>query len=145
MARFPLDHYQGTFTSDLFAEADATYFDDAEQFFTLQRQAVAALAEQHGETAAWVEVIEDYTFPRWQYKEAGEGESGGVIIHFCPSGDVEIIEDVIKRDLDPATARATAKTPLAPTPKPAYSEVLCRTIAHHKSMAVQQLLLANPR
>ena len=145
MARFPLDQYQGTFTSDLFAEADTTYFDDAEQFFTLQRQAVTSLAEHYGETAAWVEVIEDHFFPRHHYKEAGEGESGGVVIHFCPSGDVEIIEGVIKRNLDPATARATARAPLAPKPKPAYSEVLCRYIAHHKSMAVQQLLLANPR
>jgi hypothetical protein len=57
-----------------------------EQFFALQRQAVAALAEQHAETADWVEVSEDYHIPRWQYRQTEDGEASGVIINLSPSG-----------------------------------------------------------
>ena len=35
LARFPLEQYQGTYTTDLFGEDATTYFDDVEQFFTL--------------------------------------------------------------------------------------------------------------
>jgi len=61
LAIFPIEQYTGTFTSDLFGDDDTTYFDDAEQFFELQSQAVEALAQQHRETAAWVEVTENYS------------------------------------------------------------------------------------
>jgi ParB family chromosome partitioning protein len=43
-AIFPRERYQGTTTSDLFAEDETTYFDDVEQFFRLQHEAVAELA-----------------------------------------------------------------------------------------------------
>ena len=56
-----------------------------------------------------------------------------------------MLEGLDRHAVTTSTASATADTPLAPKPKPAYSEVLCRSMAHHKSMAVQHLLLANPR
>jgi ParB family chromosome partitioning protein len=144
-ARFPLEQYQGTFTTDLFADDATTYFDDVEQFFSLQRQAVAALAEQLAETADWVEVSEDYHIPRWQYRPREDGEAAGVIINLSPSGEVEVLEGLVKRTLNHGTAKATADNPIAPKPKPAYSTPMCRYVAHHKSMAVQRLLLENPR
>ena len=145
LARFPLERYQGTFTTDLFGEDDTTYFDDVEQLFTLQRQAVADMAEAHAEQAAWVEVTEHYHIPRWHYRQAAEGETGGVVINLAPSGEVEVLDGLARYEVTAGTTSATADTLLAPKPKPAYSKVLCRYIAHHKSMAVQHLLLANPR
>jgi ParB family chromosome partitioning protein len=68
-----------------------------------------------------------------------------VVINLAPSGEVEVLEGLDRHAVTARTASATAETPLAPKPKPAYSEVLCRSLAHHKSMAVQHLLLANPR
>ena len=116
-----------------------------QQFFTLQRQAVAALAEDYAPKAEWVEVTEHYTIPRWHYREAEDGATGGVVINLAPSGTVEVLEGLDRHAVTASTASATSDTPLAPKPKPAYSEVLCRSMAHHKSMAVQHLLLANPR
>jgi ParB family chromosome partitioning protein len=145
LARFPLKQYQGTYTTDLFGEDVTTYFDDVEQFFTLQRQAVAALAEAYAAKAEWVEVTEHYNIPRWHYREAEDGATGGVVINLAPSGQVEVLEGLDRHAVNASTASATSDTPLAPKPKPAYSEVLCRSLAHHKSMAVQHLLLANPR
>src|SRR6266446_440638 len=145
LARFPLEQYQGTCTTDLFGEDATTYFDDVQQFFALQRQAVAALAEAYAPKAEWVEVTEHYTIPRWHYREAEDGATGGVVINLAPSGKVEVLEGLDRHAVTASTASATADTPLAPRPKRAYSEVLCRSMAHHKSMAVQHLLLANPR
>ena len=45
LAIFPLEQYTGTITTDLFAEDETSYFDDAEQFFALQKEAVDATGE----------------------------------------------------------------------------------------------------
>jgi ParB family chromosome partitioning protein len=146
LARFPLEQYQGTFTTDLFGEDDTTYFDDVEQFFTLQRQAVAEMVEAYAATAEWVEVTEHYHIPRWHYRQAEEGDAAGVLVNLSPSGHVEVLEGLSRHEIDPDTAEATAETPIAPPrERPAYSVPLSRSIAHHKSMAVQDLLFANPR
>ena len=114
-------------TTDLFGEDDTTYFDDVEQFFTLQRQAVAELVESYAETAEWVEVTEHYQIPRWHYGETQDGETGGVLINLSPSGHVEVLEGLRRHEIDPDTAEATAETPIAPPrERPAYSVPLCR-------------------
>ena len=147
LAIFPKERYTGTFTTNLFAEDDTTYFDDAAQFFALQRQAVEELAERHGETAAWVEVTEDYAIAAWQYDQAEDGEAGGVIINLSPTGHVSVAEGLVKsRGIDPDTAEEARDNPLAPKkPKPAYSTPLRQYMAMHKSVAVQHHLLAHPR
>lgn len=145
MAIFDREQYTGTYTTDLFSDDASTYFNDVRQFWDLQRQAVTALAEQHRETAAWVELTEDYTIPYWQYRKAQDGEDAGVLINLSPTGRVEVRDRLVKHDVSPHTADLTADSPLAPRPKPAYSAVLCELIAHEKSLAVQAALLANPR
>lgn len=146
MAVFPLDHYTGTITTDLFAESETSYFDDAPQFLELQRQAVEKLAKAYEGKADWVEITKAYRIPAWQYEEAAEGEQGGVVINLAPSGRVEIREGLAKPDIDPDTRAEAAANPIAPArPKSAYSTPLCRSIAWHKSVAVQAMLLSNPR
>jgi ParB family chromosome partitioning protein len=145
-AIFPVEQYTGTITTDLFAEDETSYFDDGEQFIALQNEAVAQLVKHHEANAAWVEVTEGYRSPDCQYREAEEGEQGGVLINLSPSGRVDIREGLVKRDIDRRTAEEIADNPIAPRkPKPAYSAVLCAYIAHHKTAAVQELLLACPR
>lgn len=145
-AIFPVEQYTGTITTDLFAEDETSYFDDADEFFRLQKEAVAQLAKHHEASAAWVEVTEDYRMPDWQYREAEEDERGGVLINLSPTGRVDIREGLVKRDIDRQTAEETADNPIVPRkPKAAYSAVLCGYIAHHKTAAVQELLLACPR
>lgn len=145
LATFPLEQYTGTITTDLFAEGETSYFDDAEQFFALQRAAVERLAEAHREIAAWVEVTESYSIPDWQYRNAKKKEPSGVLINLSPSGKVEVREGLAKREVPEETAAELADHPLAPKPKASYAAPLRRYIAHHKSAAVQEMLLASPR
>jgi ParB family transcriptional regulator, chromosome partitioning protein len=145
-AIFPLEQYTGTITTDLFAEDETSYFDNWEEFLRLQKEAVEQLAKHHEASAAWVEVTEDYRIPDWQYREAEEGEEGGVLINMSPTGRVDMREGLVKREIDRHTAEETAHNPIASRkPKAAYSSVLCGYIAHHKTAAVQELLLACPR
>jgi len=143
LAIFPLEQYEGTFTADLFADDDNTVFDDVERFFTLQEAAVAALAEHHGENAAFVEVLSESYAPWWQYREAEE--DSGVVIHFKPSGRVEVRDGLVRRDVSPSVAEETADAPTAPKERPEYSGPVIRVMSAHKSLAVMEALLANPR
>ena len=146
MAIFPLERYTGTITTDLFAEGETSYFDDPEQFLELQREAVARLASEREGKAAWVEVTNSHRIPDWQYRQVGEGEAGGVLINLSPSGRVDVREDLARPAIDSATRAATALNPLAQAKsKAVYSVPLRRLIAWHKSVAVQELLLADPR
>ena len=56
------DLYKGTFTTDLLAEDDTTFFNDVEQFMELQHSEANKLIEQHKETADWVELVERVFF-----------------------------------------------------------------------------------
>lgn len=146
IAIFPRERYSGTYTRDLFADEATTYFDDVEQFFTLQREAVAELAERHAEHADWIEVTEEYRLQSWRYREAEEGEErGGVVINLSPTGKVEVREGLARRDIDARAGNTGEAVAPAKKVKPAYSATLCRDLAHHKSMAVQSLLLADRR
>jgi ParB family transcriptional regulator, chromosome partitioning protein len=146
LAIFPPEKYTGTITTDLFAEDETSYFDDAEQFFALQREAVEELRKHHEASAAWVKVTEDYRLSDWQYRKARKNQKGGVLINLSPSGAVEIREGLVKQKIEAETEEAIAENPIAPPKvKASYSAPLCRYIAHHKSAAVAEILLASPR
>ncbi|MBI1181505.1 MAG: ParB/RepB/Spo0J family partition protein, partial [Alphaproteobacteria bacterium] len=51
LAIFGVEKYTGTITTDLFAAKEESYFDDGEQFFRLQREAVEELRQQHESSA----------------------------------------------------------------------------------------------
>ena len=146
LAIFPAENYTGTITTDLFAADETSYFDDAEQFLALQKEAVAQLVKHHEASAAWVELTESHHIPDWQYRKASKRQKGGVLINLSPSGRVEIREGLAKRSIDKQTAAQTQDHPAAPQKrKAAYSSALCAHIAHHKTAAVQEMLLASPR
>ncbi|MAI60806.1 MAG: hypothetical protein CBB87_00060 [Micavibrio sp. TMED27] len=139
MAIFERELYTGEYTTDLLGEDDNTYFNDAEQFFELQKQAAEELAESYREKADWVEFVESY-FSAWQYGRAEEGETGGVIVSLSASGAVEVHEGLIKTKADEGTANS-----LKVKPKATYPTPLRRYMAMHKSIAVQSALIENPR
>ncbi len=146
LAIFPPEKYTGTITTDLFAEDETSYFDDPEQFFGLQKEAVEELKKHHEASAAWVTVTEDYRLSDWQYRKAKNKQKGGVLINLSPSGAVEIREGLVRPKIEKETAKAIAENPIAPVKvKAAYSAPLCRYIAHHKTAAVAEILLASPR
>jgi ParB family chromosome partitioning protein len=146
LAIFPPEKYTGTITTDLFAEDETSYFDDAEQFFALQKEAVEELRKHHEASAAWVDITEDYRVPEWKYRKARKKQKSGVLINLSPSGAVEIREGLARPKIEKETAEAIAENPIAPVKvKAAYSAPLCRYIAHHKTAAVAEILLASPR
>ena len=148
MAVFPLEQYQGGITTDLFSDEETTYFDDVDQFLVLQKAAIDALAEERRKTAAWVEVLQVYTVPWWQYEEAKAGEPSGIVIHLHPSGTVEVRDGLARHTVEEEVVEATRETPLAPKPARERSEFnpqLLRYVALQKSAAVQAALLRDPR
>ncbi|WP_420419632.1 ParB/RepB/Spo0J family partition protein [Pacificispira sp.] len=145
IAVFDRARYDGTYTTDLFADEDTTYFDDAEQFFRLQGEAVEELAACYQSDGKSVEVLTDYHVSWWQYREAEEDENGGTVIHFAPSGRVEIRENLVRHDVKKQVVNEASESPAAPKPKPEYGKPLMRYMAAHKTLAVQEALLANPR
>ena len=144
IAIFPLEQYKGTYTRDLFADEETTYFDDVNQFFVLQRQAVEALAERHRQKAAWVDVLNSYSVPWWQYGDARKGRRGGVVINLHPSGRVEVRKGLARHQVKQEVVEVTKDAPEAPKERPEVSAGLIRYAALHKSIAVQAALLQNP-
>lgn len=144
VAIFPLEKYQGTYTRDLFAEKDATYFDDREQFMTLQREAVEVLAEKHRPGAAWVEISTDHMVSWWQYREAKKKEASGVVIHFAPTGAVEVRKGLVRQNVDRKAISGVAEAK-KPKERPAVSRPTWRYANAHKTLAVQMALMENPR
>lgn len=145
-AIFPLKQYTGTYTGDLFAEAETTYFDDAEQFIALQKQAVEQLAKEHGKTAEWVEVLSCWHTPWWQYRKAAEDEPGGTVINLSPSGAVEVRTGLARHPVREEVAEETRAPVEAPKrERRPYDKPTLRYVAAHKSVAVQAALLASPR
>ncbi|WP_431857782.1 ParB/RepB/Spo0J family partition protein [Azospirillum sp.] len=146
MAVFPLARYGGTFTADLFAEAEATYFDDADQFHALQRQAVELMAASRAASAAFVDVFDTHRAPWWHYRAAQEGESGGVVINLTPSGRVEVRERLVRHEVQPTVMVETRESPLAvQRERPEFPVWLVRHMTAHKTLAVQKLLIAARR
>lgn len=143
-AIFPVERYTGTFTKDLFAEKETTYFDDREQFMALQKEAVDAKAEVLRKECAWVEVVTEHTVPWWQYRAPKGKEQGGAIIHLAPSGRVEVRKDLVKHEVDKGVAKQE-RTKEKPKDRPAYARPTLRYANAHKTLAMQMALMENPR
>lgn len=144
IAIFPIEKYTGGLTKDLFADKETTYFDDREEFMRLQIEAVEELAQEYRQSFAWVEVVTDHVVPWWQYREAKKREPCGVIIHFQPTGRVELRKGLVRREVDPKAVKATKKAD-RPKEKSEWSVPTVRYANAHKSIVVQATLLAHPR
>lgn len=147
MAIFPREQYTGVVATDLFANEETTYFEDVDQFMRLQQAVVDELAEQHRAAAAWVDVLNLYSVPWWQYRQADAGEPSGVVINLHPSGSVEIQEGLARHRIEPRVVEATQETPMVPRvrERPEFTATFLEYIAYQRSAAVQAALLANPR
>ena len=137
-AIFPKDAYTGAFITDLFGEDDTTYFSDTEQFFALQKAAAEKLVTQHEKTADWAMLAEG-GFAPWEYRQANEDESGGVVVELTVRGAVEVHVGLIREDV-----AADLEEAVKPKARPLYSKAVIEYIAMQKSAAVQATLLENP-
>ena len=147
LAIFPPEKYTGTITTDLFAEDETSYFDDAEQFFALQKEAVEELRKHHEASAAWVDgdggVPHSPTGSTARRGRTRKAASLSISRHPARSKSAKVWSSP---KIEKETAEAIAENPIAPVKvKAAYSAPLCRYIAHHKTAAVAEILLASPR
>ena len=139
LAIFDTALYEGDYTSDLLAEDKTTFFNDREQFDELQKQAAEKLVDEYNQSHDWAELEEGY-YSSWQYSEAEEGETGGVIVNILSSGEVEIHKGLIRPEIDESNVVA-----LKPKPKATYGKPLVKYMNMHKCVAVQNAILNNPR
>lgn len=123
MALFPVEEYIGSLAKDLFAEDDSTY----------------SLINDFQKTADWVEVVKEYYCPMYGYKDAEEDQTGGVIIHYRPDGEVTVHERLVKTIVETDTSEITEKE------KPEFSKKAYRYAATQKNRMVQTALMDNIR
>ncbi len=151
-AIFPLEHYQGELSNDLFSDDAETCFLDTEQAKRLQLEALEQMKVKYQKTWAWVEVLTSYNFYRWNYEtyEKTDPTTQGVIITLSPhSLEVSVHEGLTKREKDssltsststPATT-ATDSSPTKPKkPKDAYTRKQLETACKLKTVALQDEL-----
>ncbi|UCI07334.1 ParB/RepB/Spo0J family partition protein [Mesorhizobium sp. B1-1-8] len=134
--------YKGTYTTDLFGDEEATFFDDVEEFHRLQKQAVDDLADTHRKKADFVDVFNGYSTPWWQYRKADKGQKRGVVINLAPNGAVEIRKGLTKNtpDDDGQTTESQQHKP-----RPEFGPSLLAYFAHHKTIALMGALAEQPR
>ena len=146
-ALFPLDAYKGRIVTDLFDETG--YFDDLEQFWTLQNEAVAAkrdalLAE------GWADVVVldvGERFHKWDHVATTKEDGSRVYIEVRENGEVTVHEGFIplkehQRHLRKAAGgdeknTVTIERPEITNPAQNYLEL-------HRHAAVRHALLGSP-
>ena len=108
VALFPLDAYKGQTISDLFGER--SYFADADQFWVLQNEAVAARRDallEDGWTA--VEILEiGQRFSTWEHEKTPKRDGGRVYVTVSHHGEVEVHEGWLTGKEAKAKRRAKA-------------------------------------
>jgi len=144
MAIFPLERYEGRFTTDLFGDADTTYFDDVEAFRRLQAEAVGELEEELKGKCAFLDRYDAMYVPWWKYRRRQNGEKGGAVIHLSPSGAVEVRKG-LQRDEPEQQAEPGESIEPEKRERPAFGPTLLRHLAHERSLALFGAILDRPR
>ncbi|ESZ51052.1 Fis family transcriptional regulator [Mesorhizobium sp. L2C054A000] len=144
-ARFDPVLYTGSYTTDLFGTEDQTFFDDADEFLRLQKQAVDAMSERYAKKAAFVDVFNGYSTPWWQYRQADKGEKHGVVINMTPKGTVEVRRNLIRNrpreeDVDVAGAQEREHRPPAE-----FGPSALAYFAYNKTIVLMGALVEHPR
>ena len=145
VALFLLEAYKGQTVADLFGER--SYFADADQFWALQNEAIAAkrdalLAE------GWVdvEVLETgQRFCSWEHEKTAKREGGRVYLTLSHGGEVEVHEGWLTAKEAKAKRRAKAAkdTPDAGgrTARPELTKPAQTYVELHRHAAVRHALL----
>lgn len=97
VALFPLENYKGQIVADLFGEE--SYFADAELFWSLQSEAIAAKRDTLIETG-WADVtilgVGDY-FQTWEHDKTSKKDGGKVYIAVTNRGEITVHDGWLSR------------------------------------------------
>lgn len=138
-ALFPLEHYKGEISNNLFDDEEERCFLDAEEARRLQLEAVEAKRKEYSEVWAWVEVGYSRDINPWHYEKAQtpDPKEHGVILRILgETMQVETYEGVIKRAISNKTPSSNTRAK-AETPPSLYTKQLLRECHHIKTRALQ--------
>ncbi|MFN3226824.1 MAG: ParB/RepB/Spo0J family partition protein [Hyphomicrobiales bacterium] len=144
-ALFDVAAYEGAIVSDLFSED--RFFDDADAFWTLQNQAIAASRETHLEDG-WQEVtILDVGshWSKWQHVKMSKKEGGRVYIVPSHNGAVALHEGYLTEKEAAKREKAKAGDTETKTDKPELTKALQTYLDLHRHAVVRHKLLAHPQ
>ncbi len=139
-AIFDLEDYKGGIISDLFGEE--RYFDDAEQFWSVQNVAIAEAKEEYL-AEGWTEVIVldvgEY-FPSYDYVDTDKEEGGKVYISVSHNGEVSAYEGQLSRKDIKARDKAKTDEPAQPS-KPEITKPMQNYLGLHRHASVRSGVL----
>ena len=144
---FPLDAYMGRIVTDLFE--DTGYFDDPEQFWTLQNEAIAARRDALLE-AGWSEVVVldvGERFHAWEHVATPREDDGRVYIEVRETGEVTVHEGFVTRKEHRRRLRAAAdgeEGQSASDRRPELTKAAQNYLELHRHAAVRHALLSHP-
>jgi ParB family chromosome partitioning protein len=149
-AIFDLSTYPGEIVTDLFGED--SYFADAESFWRLQNEAIAARAEAwRAEGWAGVEVLAaGQPFYSWNHERVGRSDGGKVFVEVSLKGEVTVHEGYLDRKeaqrLRKAAERAARGEDEAPRAamRPEVTSAQAAYIDLHRHAAVRLALAEHP-
>ncbi len=148
-ALFPLETYKGQIVADLFGEC--SYFADADQFWTLQNEAIAAKRDALlGAGWAEVEILEPgERFQTWEHEKTAKKEGGRVYISVSHRGEVETHEGYLtakeaKRKLKAIETGTGGEAGAEGKPsRPEITNAMQNYLELHRHAAARDQLLGN--
>lgn len=144
-AIFDLDLYTGTFTRELFTEADAELFDDIEQFRALQKAAIEAMIEHYQEKgAAFVDIVTH--FQEWDYTRAPKKQKKGVgvVIAYDENRYTVSIHEGLLRRKERTVSSSGLNGSRATKTKPEFTARATALMRAEQTLAFQAALLSQP-
>ncbi len=148
VALFPLDAYKGQIVADLFGERG--YFADADRFWALQNEAIAAKRDALLEEG-WseVELLEPgERFYAFEHEKTPRKDGGRVTITVSHGGEVEIHEGWLTAKEAKARRRAKASKDAPATEempnRPELTNPVQNYIELHRHAAVRHAMLSHP-
>jgi ParB family transcriptional regulator, chromosome partitioning protein len=146
VALFDMASYHGAIVSDLFGEE--SFFADPEQFWTLQRQAIAAKREEYL-AAGWsrVEVLQqDQQFHHWDHEKTAKKKGGAVFITVSERGEVETHEGYVSRaEVRKREKQALGEVEPLKAVKPELTAPMQNYVELHRLAAIRLELLNHPQ
>ncbi len=151
VALFPLENYKGKIITDLFGEDG--YFDDANEFWKLQNECIAAKRDALIK-AGWDDVVicdVGKQFCKWSYVKASKKEGGNVYIEVRQSGEVVLHEGLITEQEHKARQRKAASTEKNAdnsddkSARPELTKAAQNYLMLHRHAAVRTALLQEPK
>ena len=146
-ALFPLEDYQGGIVSDLFG--DQSYFDDPDQFWTMQNAAIGARRDVLLEDG-WSDVVVldiGQRFLSWEYVAVAKKDGGRIYVEVRETGEVAFHEGFITCKEYQRRQRKTddgGNADSAASERPELTKAAENYLALHRHAAVRHGLLERP-